>query len=145
MINIYLDTSGSMTEMGKDSALLYIAKSIEDYYNFKSIETLFFKLNGEMINELTNIEYLNDIKLETQSIKENSILLSDGLFNVDAGHIFNISISIGIDSDIINLKKISNKVFSNDELLAALEYLLFQNSLLDSFPVVEEEGDDDEW
>lgn len=145
MINIYLDTSGSMTEMGKDSALLYIAKSIEDYCNFKSIETLFFKLNGEIIKELTNIEYLNDIKLETQSIKENSILLSDGLFNVDTEDIFDISISIGIDSDIFNLKKISNKVFSNDELLAALEYLLFQNSLLDSCPEVEEEVDDDEW
>lgn len=42
MINIYLDTTGSMMEMGKDSALIYIAKSIEDYCSFKDINTTFF-------------------------------------------------------------------------------------------------------
>ena len=50
------------------------------------------------------------------NIKSNSILLSDGLFNSEEESIFDISFSIGIDSDTLNLKKIStNKKFENFE------------------------------
>ena len=142
MINIYLDTSGSMTEIGKDSALLYIAKSIEDYYSFQSIESTFLKLNGEIIKNLTTIEYSNNINLDMQNIRANSILLSDGLFNIDKDDIFDIAISVGVDSNISNLKKVSSKLFLNDNILDALEYLMFQNNLLNSSSNEEE---DDEW
>ena len=49
MIKIYLDTSGSMTEMGKKSAAIYIAKSIEDYCGFKSLECKFYQLNSVLL------------------------------------------------------------------------------------------------
>lgn len=143
MINTYLDTSGSMSELGKDSAQLYLAKSIKDYCDFKGIETTFFTLNGCIIKDLTFIKYSNEIKLETKNIKSNSILLSDGLFHSEEGCIFDIAISIGIDSDTSNLKKISTKVFSSDNILAGLEYLLFANNLLNSN--ITQKDDEDEW
>ncbi len=55
-----------------------------------------------------------------------------------------MAISIGIDADITNLKKISKKVFSSDNILAGLEYLLFENNLLPS-NITNEEDDEDEW
>ncbi len=143
MINIYIDTSGSMLEMGKDSALLYLAKSIEDYCSFKDINTNFFTLDTQVIKDLTSIKFSNDIKLDTNNIKSNSILLSDGLFNSEEESIFDISFSIGIDSDTLNLKKISTKVFSNDNIIDGLEYLIFTNNLLNSN--ITQEEDDDEW
>jgi len=143
MINIYLDTSGSMTEMGKDSALVYLAKSIEDYCDFKSIQTTVLTLDGNSIKNLKSIHYSNEIKLDTNNIKLNSILLSDGLFHSEKGNIFDIAISIGIDSDISNLKKISTKLFSSDNVLTGLEYLLFTNNLLSS-NITNEEDDEDE-
>ena len=144
MINIYLDTSGSMFEMGKDSALVYLAKSIEDYCSVKDINTIFFTLDGNIVKDLKSIQYSNDIELDTNHIKSDSVLLSDGLFNTEKENIFDIAISIGIDSDISNLKKISIKVFSNDNILAGLEYLLFANDLLPS-NITNEEDDEDEW
>lgn len=143
MINIYLDISGSMSEMGKDSAQLYLAKSIKDYCDFKSLNSTFFTLNGTIIKDLSLIKYSNDIKLDTKNIKSNSILLSDGLFHSEEEHIFNMAISIGIDSDTSNLKKISTKVFSSDNILAGLEYLLFANNLLNSN--ITQEGEEDGW
>ena len=143
MINIYIDTSGSMLEMGKDSALLYLAKSIEDYCSFKDINTNFFTLDTQVIKDLTSIKFSNDIKLDTNNNKSNSILLSDGLFNSEEESIFDISFSIGIDSDTLNLKKISTKVFSNDNIIDGLEYLIFTNNLLNSN--ITQEEDDDEW
>jgi len=142
MINIYIDTSWSMTEMGKDSALLYIIKSIEDYYDFKSINTTILALNGSEINDLQDIKFSNDTQVNIQDIKDNSILLSDALFDIDKENIFDISIPIGIDADIFNLQKISKKVFTSDDLLSALEYLIFEKSLLDT---PSEEEEDDEW
>ncbi|WWW12528.1 hypothetical protein V7P26_03935 [Arcobacter cryaerophilus gv. pseudocryaerophilus] len=143
MINIYIDTSGSMLEMGKDSALLYLAKSIEDYCSFKDINTNFFTLDTQVIKDLTSIKFSNDIKLDTNKIKSNNILISDGLFKSEEESIFDISFSIGIDSDTLNLKKISTKVFSNDNIIDGLEYLIFTNNLLNSN--ITQEEDDDEW
>ena len=143
MINIYLDTSGSMSEMGKDSAQLYLAKSIKDYCDFKGLNSTFFTLNGTIIKDLSLIKYSNDIKLDTKNIKSNSILLSDGLFHSEEEHIFNMAIYIGIDSDTSNLKKISTKVFSSDNILAGLEYLLFSNNLLNSN--ITQKGEEDGW
>ena len=143
MINIYLDTSGSMLEMGKDSALVYLAKSIEDYCNFNNIKITMYTLDGNIIKDLKSIQYSNDIELDTNNIKLNSILLSDGLFDSEKENIFNVAISIGIDSDFINLKKLAKKVFSNDNILAALEYLLFTNNLL--LLNIDNEEDEDEW
>lgn len=141
MINIYIDTSGSMTEMGKDSAILYIAKSIQDYCKFHSIETQFLYLNGEKIDKLEDIKYSNDRSLNIKNILEKNILLSDSLFE-GKENIFDVSISIGIDADLSRLNKISKKVFSNDNILTALEYFIFHYQM-DSINITEE--DEDEW
>ncbi len=144
MINIYLDTTGSMTEIGKDSAVLYIAKSIQDYCNFKAIENYFYGLDGEKIDSLASMKFSNDIKNDFNIIMNNSILVSDGLIDFEDEKIFDISISVGIDADLYNLKKISQKVFTNDEILSALEYLIFNNDLLEN-STEESEEDEDEW
>ncbi len=136
MINIYVDTTGSMTEMGKNSAVIYIAKSIQDYCDFKSIENHFYKLDGTSIKNLPSMQFSNDIRMNINDAKENSILISDGLFDSEDKKIFDIAISVGIDADLLNLKKISKKLFDNDSVLFALEYLIFHNNLLE---------DEDEW
>jgi len=144
MINIYIDTTGSMTEMGKNSAVLYIAKSIEDYCDFQSIENYFYKLNGNIIKDLPSMEFSNDIKINISDTIENSILISDGLFKSEDEKVFDISILVGIDADLLNLKKISKKVFDNDNVLSALEYLIFHNNLLKKISK-ELEEENDEW
>ena len=144
MINIYIDTTGSMTEMGKNSAVLYIAKSIEDCCSFKSIENCLYQLNGTVIKDLISLSFSNDIKIDFKSELENSILISDGLFETEDIKIFDVAISVGIDADLFNLEKISQKLFTGDNVLSALEYLIFHNDLLESAPKILEE-DDDEW
>ena len=44
---------------------------------------------------------------------------------------------------LCRLKKISTKVFSNDNIIDGLEYLIFTNNLLNSN--ITQEEDDDEW
>lgn len=144
MINIYIDTTGSMTEMGKNSAVLYIAKSIEDWCSFKSIENCLYQLNGTAIKDLISLSFSNDIKIDFKSELENSILISDCLFETEDMKIFDVAISVGIDADLFNLEKISQKLFTSDNVLSALEYLIFHNDLLESAPKILEE-DDDEW
>lgn len=143
MINIYIDTTGSMTEMGKNSAVLYIAKSIQDYCDFKSIENCFYKLDGTSIGNLPSMQFSNNIRMNINDFVENSILLSDGLFDSENKRIFDIAISVGIDADLLNLKKISKKLFGNDDILSALEYLIFHNDLLET--TAKELEEDDEW
>jgi len=141
VINIYLDTTGSMLEMGKDSALVYIAKSIEDYCNLKQLQCSFYKLDTTNISKLESIKFSNDIQLKIENIQQKSILISDGLFDFNEDTIFDLSISIGVDADLLKLKKISKKIFDNDNVLSALEYIIFKYDLLDS----KIKEDEDEW
>lgn len=143
MIKIYLDISGSMTEMGKKNAAIYIAKSIENYCGFKFIESKFYQLDGIVIKDLTSLKFSNDIKIDLKDPIENSILISDGLFESKDIKIFDVAISVGIDSDLLNLEKISKKSFISDNILSALEYLIFHNDLLET--PSEETEDNDEW
>jgi hypothetical protein len=144
MINIYVDTTGSMTEMGKDSAVLYIAKSIQDYCDFKCIENYFYKLDGTRIKYLPSMQFSNDIRMNISNVIENSILISDGLFDSEDKETFDVAISVGIDADLLNLKRISKKMFDNDSVISALEYLIFHNNLLET-TLKESEEDNNEW
>ena len=146
MINIYLDTSGSMTEMGKNSAIVYVAKSIQDYCDFNAIKSCCYKLDGSIIENVPSVRFNNDLHTEIDSVMNNSILISDGLFAFKYENIYDIAISIGIGADLHSLEKISKKLFENDNVLSALEYLIFQNNLLDN-DEVKESGveEDDEW
>jgi hypothetical protein len=145
MINVYIDTTGSMVEMGKDSATMYIVKSIEDYCRFKSIETSFYKLDGTKITTLEKIIFSNDLKLNFDIILENNILISDGLFDFEHENLFDVSIDVGIDANQLHLNKISKKLFSHDNIIMALEYLIYNNQLLENSLKTPDEDDEDEW
>lgn len=133
MINVYLDASGSMTEMGKDQGSAYVAKSVVDYCKAYGIDVVINRLDDNTMKDTGKL---------SGSIAENSILLSDGLFGCENGMMFDIAIAIGIDSDRKSLAKISVKTFQSDDLLKALEYLIFNNDLV---PSSKEVTADDEW
>ncbi len=133
MINVYLDNSGSMTEMGKDHGSVYIAKSIVDYCDAYGIVMTITKLDGNTMKDPVRL---------VGSVAENSILLSDGLFLSDAKKMFDIAIAVGIDSDEKSLEKIAGKTFQSDDIIKAMEYLIFHNNLVHA---TEKALSDDEW
>ena len=147
MINIFIDTSGSMSEMGKDSGAIYVVKSIQDYCEFHNVKTNLYKFNGYTVSDVTSIKFNEniDIGVLKEFIKSKNlvgnILISDGLFNEEKLDDM-VSISIGIDADIFNLKKVSSKVFEVENIIEAVEYLLFIHKESTS---VQEEDDDDDW
>jgi len=146
MINIFLDTTGSMSEMGKNSASIYLVKSIQDYCEFNNIQNRLYRLDGEIIDNINSVAFDKNIEIdvlkrfiENQNLVAN-ILISDGLF--DEVNLDNtISISVGIDADIYNLKRASLDIFEPENIIEALEYLLFINENDNT----QEEEDDDEW
>ena len=143
MINIYLDTTGSMTELGKDSALIYTAKSIQDYCDFKKIQTIFYSLDGTKIEKLNLISFSGKVvSFNADRIQSNSILISDGLFDISEHNIFDLSIALGVDADILRLQQISRKVYECDNVISAIEYMVFRDSMVFSENI---EDDEDEW
>ena len=146
MINIFIDTTGSMSVMGKNSGAIYIAKSIEDYCSRVNIETTFYKLNNTKIEDLTTLIFEDSFLVYEFNNCENSILISDGLFECSQENIFDISFLIGIDADENNLEKLSDKVYKCENIISALEYLIFKSSIKNhSNNNTKQEEDDDEW
>lgn len=142
MLNIFVDTSGSMSEMGKGSGVIYILKSIFDYCEEKQIEIKFYKLDSSKIENIMFLKFNDNIKVFNTKKHLNSILISDGFLETE-DDFFDISFAIGIDCDKINLNKISKKVFESENIVQAVEYLLFQNNILED--MIEQEADGDEW
>ena len=148
MINVFIDTSGSMSEMGKDSGAVYVVKSIQDYCEFHSVKSNVYKFDGNMVRNIHSIKFNENINigLLKDFIKSNNlvgnILVSDGLFDEEILD-NTISISIGIDADLYNLEKVSSNVFEPENIIGALEYLLFINN--DGKNIQDEEDEDDDW
>jgi len=147
MINIFIDTSGSMSEMGKGSGVIYVVKSIQDYCEFNSVKSNVYKLDGSIVSDILSIKFNENININllrdfirNENLVGN-ILVSDGLFDEEILD-NTVSISIGIDADLYNLEKVSLNVFEPENIIEALEYLQFTNS--DS-NINKEEEDDDEW
>jgi len=143
MINIYLDTTGSMTELGKDSALVYIAKSIQDYCDFKKIQTSFYELDGTKIEKLNSISFSNSNPLNIEKIQPHNILVSDGLFDTNENNLFDVSIALGADANQSQLKRISKKIYDVENTISAIEYMIVYYDLLSSEK--KESDDEDEW
>lgn len=147
MINIFIDTSGSMSEMGKDSGAVYVVKSIQDYCEFHSLKSDVYKFDGNIIRDIHSIKFDENININLLSdfIKSKNlvgnILVSDGLFDEETLD-NTISISIGVDADIYNLEKVSLTVFEPENIIEALAYLQFIN---DANNIQEEEDEDDDW
>ncbi|WP_276953298.1 hypothetical protein [Helicobacter rodentium] len=110
MFSVYIDNSGSMNEMDKISVVKYVAYAIPN--------ATFYLLNGEQI-KLDSITLNNDNNLCIEA-EGRKILLSDGLFNCDE-KIFDIALAIGLDADVESLKKVANKVYILNDVVAFLE------------------------
>ncbi|EHP30567.1 hypothetical protein SMGD1_2044 [Sulfurimonas gotlandica GD1] len=148
MINIFIDTSGSMTEMGKDSAAIYAVKSIQDYCEFNNLQSTTYTFDGKIVDRITSIRFDKNMNMNIlNNFLSNSnlmynILISDGLFNDEVKLNNLISISIGIDANIDYLEKATLKVFEPENIIAAIEYILFTYNTLSN---IEEENDEYEW
>jgi len=142
MINIVLDTTGSMSVMGKNSGAIYVVKSIRDYCEINNIQTNLLKLDGSVIEDLFNISFSDTISLDNFVGFSNSILVSDGLLECNQENIFDTSISLGIDADYSKLEQLTHKVYENENIVSALEYMIYKNNIN---PNINEEEDDDEW
>lgn len=108
MINIFIDTSGSMSEMGKDSGVIYIIKSIFDYCKEKNIKVTLFKLDGSTIENIFSLKFNEKIQSINIDKGLNTILISDGFLESE-DDFFDISFAIGIDCNKVNLNKISKE------------------------------------
>lgn len=147
MINVFIDTSGSMSEMGKGSGAIYVVKSIQDYCEFNNVESNVYKFDGNIVRDIHSIKFDENININLlrDFIKSKNlvgnILVSDGLFDEEILD-NTVSISIGVDADTYNLKKVSLKVFEPENIIEALEYLLFINNDCNN---TQEEDEDDDW
>jgi len=142
MINIFIDTSGSMSEMGKDSGVIYIVISILNYCKEKNIQVAFFKLDGSTIENIFSLKFNEKIQSININKGLNTILISDGFLESE-DNFFDISFAIGIDCNKVNLNKISKRVFEPENIIQSIEYLVYQNNILEN--IVEIEDDEDEW
>jgi len=122
MINIYVDESASMNELGKKDSVEVVLKSLVESFEELKIPC-----------KIQNFKII-DFSL----INDNTILISDGL--IQAQEIKKgISIAIGIDADIDNLKQISKKVFEVDEITK------IEDHILHNIDIEIQEDDEDEW
>ncbi len=123
-IDIYIDQSTSMIELGKNDSVEIVLKSLKEQFEDLKIPYI--------VKEFT--------KIDLSTIKDNTILVSDGLFKaqeIKKG----IAIAVGIDANINNLKQVSKKVFEVDKITKVDDYILY------NFEISEEnkKEDEDEW
>jgi len=143
MIDIFLDTSGSMSVMGKNNGAIYIIKSIEDYCNRMNIETVVYKFDKTKIDDIHALKFNDILAIDNFEYNKNSILISDGLFDSTQENVFDIAFSIGIDANQNKLEKISWKVNECENIILGLEYLIYKNDI--SNYKSDEKEDDNEW
>jgi len=139
MIKILVDTSFSMNELGKKDSIEMVLKSLIDELNLNNLEYKILDFEGKDI-DFRNFS-LNNKQLNFDLLDNNTILISDGLFevkNLQKG----ISIAIGIDADFSNLKSLTKKVFNIDEILKVMDYVLYHFDISESKINLTE---DDEW
>jgi len=140
MIKILVDTSFSMNEVGKKDSIEMVLKSLIDELNLNNLEYKILDFEGKDI-DFRNFS-LNNKQLNFDLLDNNTILISDGLFevkNLQKG----ISIAIGIDADFSNLENLTKKVFNIDEILKVMDYVLYHFDISESKINLME--DDDEW
>lgn len=115
MFSVYIDNSGSMNEMDKISVVKYVAYAIPN--------ATFYLLSGEQVDlKSITLDNSKECNIKADGIK---ILLSDGLFENgllnDDKEIFDIALTIGLDADAKSLKKVANKVYTLNDVVAFLE------------------------
>lgn len=136
-MKIIIDTSTSMLELGKKDSMLYIVKSIQDYLDFNDYKYEVYDLEGNAV-DIQQLDFTANLDFNLEKLDERTILVSDGLFQVEDEIKKGVSIKVGIDADEINLHKITNKVFDSENIIEALETLYY-------FEGNTKEVDNDEW
>ena len=136
-MKIIIDTSTSMLELGKKDSMIYIVKSIQDYLDFNDYK---YEVNDLEDNPVDSqqLNFAPNINFNLENIDEKTVLISDGLFPIENEIKKGVSIKVGIDADEKNLNKISSKVFDSENIIEALELLLYSVDC-------NKEVDDDEW
>ena len=140
MIKILVDTSFSMKELGKKDSIEMVLKSLIDELDLNNLEYKILDFKGKNI-DFKNFS-LNNKQLNFDLLDNNTILISDGLFevkNLQKG----ISIAIGIDANFSNLESLTKKVFNVDELLKVMDYILYNFNISENKINLME--DEDEW
>ena len=133
-MNIYVDLSGSMFEMGGKSALEYILKSFKDYSDFKEIECDFFDFEGKKVDIFNLNPKKSDIK--NLKLKEGfNVLISDGYLKRVKLDIYAIAFSGA--ANIRNLNFIAKEVFDESNIIKVVEKYISLNK--------EIKEDNDEW
>jgi len=132
-MNVYVDLSGSMFEMGGKNALEYVLKSLKDYCEFKGIECNFYDFEGKKIdifNLSPKISKLVDLK---ENLKEGfNVVISDGYFeNKIKLDVYSIAFSAG--SNIRVLEYISKEVFDEAEIIKLVEYYMCSKEVEDEW------------
>jgi hypothetical protein len=138
MIKVLVDTSFSMKELGKKDSIEMVLKSLIDEFEEYNLKYQILDFEG---NDLDYKSFkLDNKKLNFDLLDDNTIIVSDGLFEVkDLKK--GISVTIGIDANLLNLKKLTKKVFNIDEILEIIDYILFNFELMDK----NLEENNDEW
>jgi len=140
MIKVLVDTSFSMKELGKKDSIEMVLKSLIDEFKFNNLEYKILDFEGKEI-DFKDFS-LNTKQLNFDLLDDNTILISDGLFEVK--HLKRgISIAIGIDADFSNLENLTKKVFSIDEMLKVMDYISYHFEISESKINLTE--DEDEW
>jgi hypothetical protein len=140
MIKILVDTSFSMKELGKKDSIEMVLKSLIDELNLNNLEYKILDFEGRDIDFKNFL--LNNKQLNFDLLDNNTILISDGLFevkNLQKG----ISIAVGIDADFSNLENLTKKVFNIDEILKVMDYVLYHFDISENKSNLTE--DEDEW
>jgi len=140
MIKILVDTSFSMKELGKKDSIEMVLKSLIDELDLNNLEYKILDFEGKNI-DFKNFS-LNNKQLNFDLLDNNTILISDGLFevkNLQKG----ISIAIGIDANFSNLESLTKKVFNVDELLKVMDYIFYNFNISENKINLME--DEDEW
>lgn len=107
-----------MCELGKFSGVLYFLRSLQNYE--------LYKFNGKKVS-LNELKFDENLSLdESINSHENTLILSDGLFENVGMPKADYALSFGEDSDEIMLSKVAKRVLSID---LALQLLMDENEI----------------
>lgn len=137
MINIILDTSGSMSE--RKSALFYTANTVGQYCDILGIDIKFYNLKGECLASLLDIKFFNDECVFKHM--ENSVFISDGFQKINDTQ-FDGIILIGMDSSSEKYKNNSTIIEKAENAIKVIDYIVSLKCISKNSTQRDEE---DEW
>ena len=139
LINVLVDTSGSMAEDCKGAVVKYTLNAIASEASEMKIQYNLYLLGKELlkIDDLKNFKILYGGEISIHALRvfsrsfesgEDSIFISDGCFNAEIESVLSkykdhiVAVSVGGDAIINNLQRCSRdkKVYKASDVIAAL-------------------------